>query len=51
MKTGRIMEDGDMRGMFAAGVTDVMLETGNPVARLGAGDPVKEESYASVTAL
>lgn len=28
MKTGLIMEGGGMRGMFTAGVTDVMMETG-----------------------
>ena len=28
MKTGLIMEGGAMRGMFTAGVTDVMMENG-----------------------
>ena len=28
MKTGLVMEGGAMRGMFTAGVTDVMMENG-----------------------
>ena len=29
MKTGLILEGGAMRGMFSAGVMDVMMENGN----------------------